>query len=574
MHKVLEEDPLPPSRFNVQVPGAMDAVVRKALAKRPDERYQTADEFAAALRGATERPNLTAEATLLANAEPPQVAPPVAPPVAPTQTKATVATGDGTADIAPSRKSRTPMIAIGAAVAVIAVVAGLWATFQRSAGDAAKVAQAPVPSMTAPAPAASATPATAAPVAAVPTAAAVPKTDPGRMTISAEGLVDPKDPRYGTDQALLQSDLRADARSQLVAKALGLMVEPASLAKNYALVQDKLLARSGNYISTVVQESPPELGKDGLMSMTTQAVVDLRALQKSLNQMSRDERVEFIRASGDPRISVRIAARDADQPNAPAQPSPVAENLLKERIKAFGFRTWSDDDNRAPEAKQAPDFAVLGEVQVRKLSARLEASGVTVTKYTLTSWTVKCIDRATGEEIYFNTTLPKGIGSWAGEGDAMKAIGAKIADEFSRNFFLQHVAVSSRKVTLIIDGMPDAIEAALAHELVGLPAVLAVAPRAKARPRVYDLQLAGSGPEGDLVAAGVLKALNAKFGQICLALGHTAGDEVNVTFDQSCGDPAILARLETNPPAGLYGAPPGRQKALIKDPETLRRLTI
>ena len=52
MHKVLEEDPLPPSRFNVQVPGAMDAVVRKALAKRPDERYQNAEEFAAALRAA------------------------------------------------------------------------------------------------------------------------------------------------------------------------------------------------------------------------------------------------------------------------------------------------------------------------------------------------------------------------------------------------------------------------------------------------------------------------------------------------------------------------------------------
>ncbi len=49
MHKVLEEEPLPPSRFNVQVPGAMDAVVRKALAKRPDDRFQTAEEFADAL---------------------------------------------------------------------------------------------------------------------------------------------------------------------------------------------------------------------------------------------------------------------------------------------------------------------------------------------------------------------------------------------------------------------------------------------------------------------------------------------------------------------------------------------
>ncbi len=256
------------------------------------------------------------------------------------------------------------------------------------------------------------------------------------------------------------------------------------------------------------------------MSMTTQAVVDVRALQKSLNQMSRDERVEFIRASGDPRISVRIAVRDADQPNAPAQPSPVAENLLKERIKAFGFRTWSDDDNRAAEAKQAPDFAVQGEVQVKKLSARLEASGVVVTKYTLASWTVKCIDRATGEEIYFNTTLPKGIGSWAerrrrDEGDRR---------EDRRRILAQLLPAArrrelGRKVTLIVDGMPDAVEDALARELVGLPAVLAVAPRAKARPRVYDLQLAGSGPEGDLVAAGVLKALNAKFGQACFALG-------------------------------------------------------
>ena len=38
----------------------------------------------------------------------------------------------------------------------------------------------------------------------------------------------------------------------------------------------------------------------------------------------------------------------------------------------------------------------------------------------------------------------------------MQAIGAKIADEFSRNFFLQHVTVTGRKVGLVIEGMPDA----------------------------------------------------------------------------------------------------------------------
>src|SRR5947207_9820324 len=52
MQKVLKEDPLPPSTLNVQLSSALDAVVRKALAKRADERYQSAQEFATALRAA------------------------------------------------------------------------------------------------------------------------------------------------------------------------------------------------------------------------------------------------------------------------------------------------------------------------------------------------------------------------------------------------------------------------------------------------------------------------------------------------------------------------------------------
>src|SRR6266498_5301975 len=52
MQKVLKEEPLPPSTLNVQLPPAMDAVVRKALAKRDDERFQTAQEFADAIRAA------------------------------------------------------------------------------------------------------------------------------------------------------------------------------------------------------------------------------------------------------------------------------------------------------------------------------------------------------------------------------------------------------------------------------------------------------------------------------------------------------------------------------------------
>src|ERR1017187_1285698 len=52
MHKVLMEDPLPPSMLNVQAPKPFDAVIKKAMAKRPEDRFQTAREFADAIRAA------------------------------------------------------------------------------------------------------------------------------------------------------------------------------------------------------------------------------------------------------------------------------------------------------------------------------------------------------------------------------------------------------------------------------------------------------------------------------------------------------------------------------------------
>ena len=65
MRKVLEEEPLPPSRFNMQITGAMDAVVRRALAKKADERFQTAEEFVQALvDAAAAKPVSSGETTM------------------------------------------------------------------------------------------------------------------------------------------------------------------------------------------------------------------------------------------------------------------------------------------------------------------------------------------------------------------------------------------------------------------------------------------------------------------------------------------------------------------------------
>jgi len=573
MQKVLKEDPLPPSSLNVQTPLEMDAIVRKALAKRPEDRFQTASEFAAAIRATV--PGMT-----ITNADATLISPPPAAPIAPVDK--TLVKHDATTAIPasppvavqpmPQAKSQTPIVAIIVGLTVIVLAAGAWFTYQRQASERASAGKGALSQpgiATAPSSAPTAAPAAGT---AAPATATAPKSDPGTMLISAVGLIDPNDPRYQSDKALLQSDLRADSKSQLVEKALGLLLDGKSLAKNYDVLKDKLLSKSGSYITTVVRESEPRMGKDGLMSITTQAVVNVKAVQKSLNQMSREERIELIRANGNPKVSVQISVRDADQPYAPPQTSPVAENILKERIKSFGFRTWSEGES-GPE--KGADFQVLGEAKIKKLSARLEASGLTVTKYALTSWTVKCIDRETGEEIYYNTTLPKGVGSWASEEEALKAIGTTIADEFSRDFFLQHVSVSGQKVTLIVEGMPDAAsEDLLARELVGLPQVITATPRSPASPRSYDLQLAGSGAVGDLVAMGVLKPLNAKLGMTCFSLGGIAGDQVSVVFDKRCADASVLSRLETNPPAGLYGAPAGRQKTVVKNPETLRKLMI
>ena len=367
MHKVLQEEPLPPSTLNVQVPRPFDGVVKRALAKRPDERFQTAREFAEAIKAAVEgrEAPVATDATVVGTATMTKRAAQGPIDIKTDPTQSTIRTVRQPAAAAPAptpppakpARSQGLAIAIVGGVAVIGIAIAAWMMLRPSApASAPAVAAAPQ------APAAQ-------PAAAPPPPPAAPASAPGTVLVTAVGLVDPSDTRYQTDKALLQSDLRADSKSQAVEKALGLYLDSASLAKNYDALRDKLLSKSASYISNVVQESEPQLGKDGLMSITTKAVVNVKALQKSLNQMSRDERIDFIRQNGDPKVAVKVTVRDADQADAPAQNSPIAENLLKERIKSFGFRTWSDDGTR--DRRQGQDAGL----QRHRRSADQEALG-------------------------------------------------------------------------------------------------------------------------------------------------------------------------------------------------------
>ncbi|BBO22314.1 MAG: hypothetical protein AMXMBFR31_05740 [Candidatus Desulfobacillus denitrificans] len=559
MHKVLKEEPPAPSALNVQVPRPFDALVRRALAKRPDERFQNGREFAIALKMAAAGQALPGdgdatlvndvEATLVNAAE--QTLAVERTVAAPKPAPAAAA-----APAQPKKPSQGPALALVGGIAVIGLGAAAY-FFLGQKGEAPQPATAP-----------------AAQAEARPAAAAA--ANSGIMVISALGLADPSDPRYREDQGLLKADLREDARRQLVEKALGLYVAQASLDKNYMLVRDKLLSRSGEFIQTVLEEDPPQLGKDGLMSLATRATVKVRDVQKSLNQMSREERVDFIRNNGDPKISVAIAAKSADaDPAAAPQRSPLAENLLKERIQSFGFRLWNDD--MAKEGKGGADFAVTGEAKFKKLSAKLAASGITVEKFVLTSWTVKATDKKSGEEIYYNTQIPEKT-SWATEDEALRDIGKLIGEEFSKGFFLSHFHFSGQKVRLRFQGLPGKETAQLLmRELNGLLGVLSASPAsAGAAEAAFDLDLSGgSASPVELVQGAVLKPLNHKLGKQCFNVaGAAGGSEIVAVLEAGCKEAAILSRLDTLPPAALIEAPSPRREAVVKNPETLRKIAM
>ena len=115
MYKVLNTEPTAPSRLSMMVPSAYDAVVRQAMARRPEDRYQTSVAFAEAIEMATKRPPPIRQSGAAVSAASSQALPsiPGSVPVAP----------EGSSAASPDRR-RVSLATIAAAAAGVIILAG------------------------------------------------------------------------------------------------------------------------------------------------------------------------------------------------------------------------------------------------------------------------------------------------------------------------------------------------------------------------------------------------------------------------------------------------------------------
>ena len=167
----------------------------------------------------------------------------------------------------------------------------------------------------------------------------------------------------------------------------------------------------------------------------------------------------------------------------------MAENILKERIRSFGFAVVDDS-----QGKSRADFRIESEARFKKLSATLRASGITIEKFVLTSWTVKATDLNTGEEIYHSTEIPEKQ-SWTSEELALEDVGHLIGAKFSKSFFLDYFDFKPMPVRLRFSALPPALVNAVQAEIdANLLAISSAVKTRTGNDVVIDAQLSG-GPD-------------------------------------------------------------------------------
>ncbi|MGA2570980.1 MAG: serine/threonine-protein kinase [Terracidiphilus sp.] len=211
-YKVVHTEPIPPSRLNPAIPARMEAVILKALAKSPADRYQTGEELAqdlAALRtGATPSvmqsmaaPAAGSDLTLGPAATPSSIPPgfsaaSLATSLQPGQAGAVASGAQATAKKAakPARAESVLGVALLSVAGLAVIAAGGWFWFQHHKQAA------PAPQQTATAPAPQPAAPAVQPETAIPTVQGQPAAAPAGAAATPAAKPSPAKPASGTPQ--------------------------------------------------------------------------------------------------------------------------------------------------------------------------------------------------------------------------------------------------------------------------------------------------------------------------------------------------------------------------------------
>lgn len=404
------------------------------------------------------------------------------------------------------------------------------------------------------------------------------------IIVTAEGLADPNAEVYAKDKGMMIDDLRQDAQRQAIEKAVGVYVESSTLVENYLLIEDQVLTRSRGLIKQILEQSAPQLGEDGLMHMEITAEVFISDVKKALDTLSRESRMSLIRKRGNPTISVAVVVRDASRTSGlEVENSPIAENILKQHFVDFGYRVWSEEYTRLlrreagakKTSRRMADFSVIGEAKFKQATVTLKASGIQLTKHVLTSWTVKCINNTTGEEVYFNNKVPRKR-AWADEDQALADIGGLIGREFSKGFFETQLLAPAQRYQIQLSGLPDYDSALLFRkEFVGLRNILSaeLINFESGGLSLFEVECTSGGANFmQVLNSTILKPLNAKLEGPRLKLTSFRGNVIGVTVDPGAQPKSLQRSLQSLPPASLATASPERIAKIVQDSRILEKI--
>ena len=350
------------------------------------------------------------------------------------------------------------------------------------------------------------------------------------MTVTADGVADPKADIYAKDKGLMMDHLRADAKRNAVEKVVGCYVTSETLVRNFEVIKDQVLSQSKGFIKQILEEQPLRTDGEGLVHLTIKAEVVVSDLKTALTELSQTQRVQLLVEKGNPIICVAFGLLSAKQPELGRRRSEIAENIFKERLAEFGYRVWSLEEGKA---NRKGDFLVEGEAKIGEDKLKSHYNELEINQTVLTSWTIKCKDMRTNEEIYFNNKVPENA-RWANEDQAIKEIGQMLGQEFSKDFFDSQLSKPTRICQMEIVGLPDYDAGVMVkNEFVGLRQIVNVELRDfdVEAGSVFEVELADADKNlAGIVQSGVVAGLNKKVGYPALKVVSAKGNRIKLTY--------------------------------------------